>query len=480
MNTRFPTFSAIKSGFLVIFLSLALGSGDSFRAAQSVPEPHRDQLLNGLNVLIWKRAGDPNVLLKLRIHSGAAFDLAGKAGTMALLGDMLFPDPTTRDYFTEELGGRLDVTSDYDSINITLTGRASEFERIVDLLRPALVNTPFVPETVSKLRDARIKVVSATGNVPGAIADRAVAARLYSDFPYGRPSAGAPETLARVERADLLYARDRFLSPNNATLVVIGGVDERRAMRALRQLLGMWRKSDSIVPSTFRQPETPDTRTLIVDLPGTETAEVRLATRSLARSDRDAAAAAILALLARDRWQAALPELGKSAFFVRNEAHVLPGLFIMGASVRAAAAAQTLSAARNVLRTLSTSPPTTAEFARARNEALAVFNKQLEQPETLADLWLDGATYKLSPVADQARAFGQVTQADVQRVAAKLFRDTPAVAVAVGSASQLSADLGRDGTVEVIGAATSAPQAPPAPLKTPAPSATPAPSKSPF
>src|SRR5215210_8760437 len=150
MNTRFSTLTAIKSVLLAITLSLASGLQGSTVAAQSGPEPHREQLLNGLSVLIRERAGDANVLLKLRIHSGAAFDLAGKAGTMALLSDMLFPDQTTRDYFTEELGGRLAVTSDYDSINITLTGRASEFERIVELLGPALVNTPLVPEPVSK------------------------------------------------------------------------------------------------------------------------------------------------------------------------------------------------------------------------------------------------------------------------------------------------------------------------------------------
>ncbi|HEX8889641.1 MAG TPA: hypothetical protein VF779_10710, partial [Pyrinomonadaceae bacterium] len=72
--------------------------------SQALPEPQRDELLNGLRVLVWNRPGDQNVYLKLRIHSGAAFDLAGKSGMMALLGDALFPDPTTREYFTEELG----------------------------------------------------------------------------------------------------------------------------------------------------------------------------------------------------------------------------------------------------------------------------------------------------------------------------------------------------------------------------------------
>ena len=75
-------------------------------SAQSPPEPLREQLLNGLTILFWQRP-DPNVFLKLRVRSGAAFDLASKGGTMALLGDALFPDPATREYVAEQLGGKL-------------------------------------------------------------------------------------------------------------------------------------------------------------------------------------------------------------------------------------------------------------------------------------------------------------------------------------------------------------------------------------
>jgi len=51
---------------------------------------------------------------------------------MALLGDILFPDAATHEYFTGEMAGRLAVDTDYDTINITLQGRASEYDRIVD------------------------------------------------------------------------------------------------------------------------------------------------------------------------------------------------------------------------------------------------------------------------------------------------------------------------------------------------------------
>jgi predicted Zn-dependent peptidase len=160
-----------------------------------------------------------------------------------------------------------------------------------------------------------------------------------------------------------------------------------------------------------------------------------------------------------------MPELSRSAFFVRQEAHVLPGMFVMGASVHTAEAARTISAARGVLRQLATSPVTTAEFERAKGEALAVFNKQLDQPESLAGVWLDMETYKLPPVPDQLRALSQLSLADMQRVAARLFRDAPLAAVVIGPAAQVTADLERDGKIELAGPANK--PAPPTPAKSP-------------
>jgi zinc protease len=462
LQTRLLKKLALTPLLLALMLCLAPIKG----LAQGLPELHHEQLLNGLRVLLWSRPGDANVYLKLRIHSGAAFDLAGKSGMMALLSDALFSDPTTREYFTDELGGRVEVMSDYDAINVTLTGRAAMFERIIELLRTALVNTQLTPDVVTKLRDARIKMARDLSISPALQADRAIAARLFGDYPYGRPAIGTPETLARVERADLMQADDRFLNPNNATLVVAGGVDEKRAIRALKQLLGGWRKSDTIVPSTFRHPEAPDTRTLIIDLPGTDAAEVRLAVRGLARSDKDIASATLLSLMARDLWLSTQPLLGKSAFFVRHEAHVLPGLFVMGASVPAAEASKTLAGARKVLQSLSKDGAMPALLEHARNEAIAELNKQTESPESLANLWLDIDTFQLGSIEDGLRQLRSVTLEDVRQTASKLFNESSMAAVALGSAERLKPVLERAGKVEILGAtASTMPNPAPTPAK---------------
>ncbi len=154
--------------------------------------------------------------------------------------------------------------------------------------------------------------------------------------------------MARVERADVMQAHERFLNSNNATLAIIGGVTKQRAMKTLRQLLGPWRKSEQIIPTTFRQPNPPDTRTLIVNVPGPNV-ELRLAVRGVSRADTDFPIALVLARVAQHRWQATTPELSKQPVFVRSDAFVLPGAFVMGATVTEMNTADSLANARKVI-----------------------------------------------------------------------------------------------------------------------------------
>ncbi len=418
--------------------------------AQSSNEPQREQLLNGLRLLLWERPGSSDVLLKLRINSGSAFDLAGKSGQMALLGDLLFPDPNTVEFFTDEMGGKLEVVVNYDSTTITMIGKTAELEPMVEVLRNALLATQLTPEVVARIRDTRIKTLKDAAIAPSLIADRAIATRLFGDFPYGRSISGTPEDLARVDRADLMLARERFLNSNNATLAIVGGVTRSRALRTLRQLLGPWRKSENIVPTTFRQPKAPDARTLLVNLPG-PAAEVRVGVRGVSRTDPDYFAAKILARLAEQRWQGLTPELAKQPIFARSESHTLPGAFVMGAAVNSQTAADSLGNVRKVMDSLISTPATAAELDRAKTEAIGEISGSLSKPEAMPDPWLDLETYHLSALQDQIALLRSVTAQDIQRIATRLFKDATLASVIAGETSPLKAALEGRFKYEVLG-----------------------------
>jgi zinc protease len=421
--------------FFWAFSVLLFGGIVSYSPAQSSPTPTRELLLNGLPVLYWQRPGEANLFMKLRLNSGAAFDLTGKAGTMALLSDALFPDPATREYVTEELEGRLEVTTSYDSIDVTISGKASQLERLVELMRNAILGLNLSADSVTKLRDARISQLAKAPLSSAAIADRAIAARLFGPFPYGRPALGDLESVSKVDRADLMLAQERFLHSDNAALVVIGNLEKARLMRALRQLLGPWQKSDRSVAATFRQPNAPDERTLLINQAGENNPEIRLAVRGLSRFDRDAIAASILADIARQRWQAAVPEL--TSVSVRHEAHNLPGMFVFAASVPAAAAQKALTAAQDVMKALAQTGPTTDELARAAGSTLAQIGKGGGELDLIADAWLDSELNKTSLTANPANDIGRVSVADIQRVATRLFKDAGQAKVVLGNIEQL-------------------------------------------
>lgn len=447
----------VFSGLLLLVLT-------QFVVAQPAPEPEREQLLNGLNVLFWPRPGSQDVLVKMRIHSGAAFDLAGKSGTMALLGDILFPDPATSDFFTSEMGGHLNVTVNYDSIVISMSGKASEFEQIIQVLRNALISTELTPEVVTRIKEARMKLLRDTAVSPSLVADRAIAARLFGDaFPYGRPMGGSAEDVGRVERADLMLARERFLNSNNATLAVVGGVTKARAVRTLRQLIGPWRKSEAIVPTTFRQPVAPSPKALIINSPGTS-AEIRVALRGIARNDSDYLASLVLAKLAMQRWVGQAPELANKPVFARSDAYVLPGMFVVGAAVNTANIADSMLLLHKVGESLRSTPATEAELERAKLEVMNEMTSLSGKPEAFPDPWLDVITYGLKTAQNHHQLLQSINAADVQRVANRLFKDAPIATVIVGDSLQLKASLQGKIPFEVLGEIEA-----PAPAPSPAP-----------
>jgi zinc protease len=437
-------------------------ASQSFAQPTPTAIPQSQELLNGLKVLFWPKPGSPEVLIKLRIHSGSAFDLAGKAGEMALLGDILFPNPETFEYFSEQMGGKLSVSVNYDSMTITMRGKAEQVDNILEVLRNAILATQLTPEVVARQREARIKIVRDTSVSPAIVADRAIARRLFGDFPYARPSAGSAEDLERVDRADLMLAKERFLNSNNATLAIVGGINESKTLRTLKRLFGAWRKSEDVIPSTFRAPKPPDSRTLIVSNPS-PTAEVRLAVRGVSRADQDFFATAVLARLAQNRWQALRLDTSKQPVFVRSDSYMLPGMFVMGTSVANASTVEAFNTAKRVLDSLVTTPASSDELDRAKMEVHA--DHAPAQPDTEVDSWLDLDTYRLPLDGMKADSLQALTSSDLQRVATRLLKSAPIATVVVGDTQQLKSALQGHVAFEVLGEVTETAPAPKPPVK---------------
>ena len=184
------------------------------------------------------------------------------------------------------------------------------------------------------------------------------------------------------------------------------------------------------MPSTFRQPDPPESTQLELAMPGISDSEVRYALRGYARSSREFAAAEVLSRVLQARFREVVAKgLGSDAA-VSHDEHILPGAFVF----RYRTQAKTLPAPTSVgapgtptsaLLTLFAAPVTDAEFAAAKADASAQMDRR-----DIADRWLDIDTFRITSVADETKSFQNVTAADVNALSQKAARE-PIAAVAL-------------------------------------------------
>jgi len=102
-------------------------------------------------------------------------------------------------------------------------------DRATELLRLA-VNAPrFDEEPFERVREHMNARLRHDANDPGTVANRAWRAKAFPDHPYGQPAEGSLESLARIERADLVEAAKRGVARDELMIAVVGAIDEQGA-----------------------------------------------------------------------------------------------------------------------------------------------------------------------------------------------------------------------------------------------------------
>jgi predicted Zn-dependent peptidase len=397
-------------------LALILFATVSFSLAQVTKStaPRQEKLLNGLKLLMWNEPAADKVTVKLRIHSGAAFDTLNKEGTMALLADILFPNESVREFFAEDLGGSIDVVSNYDYIQINATGNSDQILTILDTLATSITKPQIDKETTAKVRNLRLERIKELEKNPAYIADQAVARRLFGDFPYGKSPEGTIESLQKIDFADLLLAKQRFLTADNATLAVSGNIKSDYVFKIARQLFGGWEKADKKIPATFAEPAAPDTKFFLIKTELNKASELRFAFRGSARRDTDFHAAQILSTILQNR----LRRKESDKVVLQQNSYYLPGLVMLkfsdwnSSSLKIAG--EDVSLPENFLNYVQEllSPDITAEeFQIARADFLRNLNNQ-----NSIDAWLNMNSFGLSSVKTDAQSAQNAALADVQKV----------------------------------------------------------------
>ena len=417
-----------KVVFVAAIFAGAILFASSESAAQSAPK--QEKLLNGLKVLLWSDPKADKVTVRLRIHSGAAFDPQGKEGVMQLLADNIFPNEAAREFFVEDLGGSLEIITGYDYIQINASSKAGEeYLTMLETLSTAVANPTIDKETTAKLKTALLAKLKLMEADPAYVADRAVARRLLGTFPYGRSTMGTSASVQTLDFPDLIDAKQRFLAADNATITISGNFDRAQGYKAIRRYFGSWLKSDKRVPSSFTQPEIPPTALMTVASPNKDVAALRFAMRGVARNSKELAASMVFSNILETRLKSRVPSAHAADVFVKNEPHAQPGTIVIGfaAGKNEVGSGNGKIEANDLISKALVDAVTEAEFQAARSVVLTEWAKR-----DLEQFWLDLDTYKLTSVDADRSIFEKVSFDEVRSYAEKA-RTSPIVSVLVNT-----------------------------------------------
>ena len=235
------------TGALVLLTSCALASAPDTAAPDAVRQQHSRApdvvdftLRNGLQVVVIPDHRAPVVTHMLWYKVGAADELAGQSGLAHYLEHLMFKGTKTvaAGEFSARvaaIGGQENAftSADYTGYYQRVTPAALatmmqlEADRMANLV---LTDEKIIPERDVVQEERRLRV---EGN-PDSLLWEAVYASLFQNHPYGIPVIGWMHEVLTLDKDAALAFYDRYYTPNNAVLVVVGDVTAER-VRELAQ-----------------------------------------------------------------------------------------------------------------------------------------------------------------------------------------------------------------------------------------------------
>ncbi|HEY6360695.1 MAG TPA: pitrilysin family protein, partial [Vicinamibacterales bacterium] len=246
---------------------------------------------NGMQVVVVLHHEQPAVSMRMLVRAGAAQDPEGKTGVASLVASLLDQGTTTRSQAEiadqiDTIGGALGTGSANDLTFVNAIAMKDSFGTVMDLLADVVRNPAFAAEEIDRQKQQTISSLKVNGEDPDYVASVLFDRLVYGFHPYGLPSSGTPETLARITREDLQAYHKRYFVPNNVILAIVGDVTSAEAFTAAERAFLRWPRAEAAAPKPL-DPPPPTRRIVVVDKPDAVQTEIRVGMLAIPRKHPD-------------------------------------------------------------------------------------------------------------------------------------------------------------------------------------------------
>ncbi|RMF21822.1 MAG: insulinase family protein [Cyanobacteria bacterium J083] len=420
-----------------------------------LPEYERYQLDNGIIVYLIEDHDLPLVKGTAVIKTGSRWENPDKVGLASLTGTVLRSGGTTKhssaqiNEILEQKAASIETsisktlgTANFDTLTADLN---SVFELFAEILRyPA-----FEPAKVALAINQTKGAIARRNDNPGDIASREFKKVIYGkDSPYARTV--EYETLANIQRNDLINFYQKYFQPENIILGIIGDFQPAEMKTLISNTLGNWQtteKTDNLTIPTASQ--VTKKSVFVVDRPQLTQSNILMGHIDGKLNSPDYPALSVLngvlngyggRLFNRIRSKEGL---AYSVYGVWNPGYDYPGLFQAGGQTRSEATVPFIQSITQEITKLRNEAITPKELAYAKESILNsfVFNFQSPQQTLSRLLRYEYFNYPENFIFDYQKAVKNTTIADVQRVAQEYLQPDNLVTLVVGNTKQIQPTL---------------------------------------
>ena len=420
--------------------SLAVAASEA--AAHSAGTIQKFELANGLRLIVREDPRLPLVSAVACFKAGILAESPENNGISRLYSRVLLKGTQTRtaEQIAEEIesiGGGIGAESGNNSFGVSVKVMQPDLTAGLELLADVLRNPTFPQKAIDREKEAQLASIKAEEEEPTSLARNLMRRTLFAGHPYGLRSSGSPETVAGLDRDQLLAFHQQYVAGRNGVIAVFGAVKADEVKALVEKLFCELPAGQSALENP-PQPAPLAAAQSVEEYKEKEQAIVMVGFRGLDLFSPDRYALELIEEACSDlgsRFFVRIREKLGLAYFVgaSQVAGLVPGPFVFYLGTDPAKVKAVKAEFLDEIRMLATDGLTPEELARSKAKLLGQEAMRNQSNDAFAHACALDELYGLGfDEYTRLRArIEAITLLDVRAVARKLFSEAPSVLAVV-------------------------------------------------
>jgi zinc protease len=403
----------------------------------------------GITAWLVENHNVPLMALRFAFEGGNAQDPTGKEGLANFLAGMLDEgagELTAKQFQErmEELAMRMSFSDGRDAFYGSFETLTENRDRAVELLTLAINNPRFDADAVERMRAQFLANLAYAQRDPQRVAADQWMALAFPGHPYGRPSNGTTDSVSKISKADLVELRRRTFARDTLRVAVVGDIDAKTLSAVLDQIFGALPAKAELTPIPYMEPN-PKQRLEVIQM-NVPQSVARFGLPAMPRSDKDFMAAFVLNNIVGGGFTSRLYEeiREKRGLAYGVDTTIVPlrntSVFVGNVATKNEEIGQSLEVIRAQFQRVLAEGVTDQELADAKSFLTGSYALRFDTNANIANQLLWTMVEGLGPeyLENRNAMINAVTQADVGRVAKRLFEGKELITTVVGKPKGLT------------------------------------------